>query len=77
MVEPRVPFWRMKLAATVVSFSVVVLLVCWELEGFAERGSYTDICILVCYAYMLTYKILKNLYLGSIRSDGGLVECEA
>jgi anoctamin-1 len=57
MVEPHVPFWRMKLPATVLSFSVVLLLVCWPFEGFEELGSNTDICIVVSYGCMLTYKI--------------------
>ena len=77
MVEPHVPFWRMKLPATVLSFSVVLLLVCWSFEGFAVLVSDTDICILVSCAFMLTYKILKKLYLGSLRSSPGLLECEA
>jgi anoctamin-1 len=57
MVEPHVPFWRMKLPATVLSFSVVLLLVCWSFGGFTMLGSDTDICILTSYAFMLTYKI--------------------
>jgi len=77
MVEPQVPYWRMKLPATVLSFSVVLLLVCWSLEGFAVLGSDTDISILVSYALMLTYKMLKKLCLGSVRSSLGLLECEA
>ena len=77
MVEPQVPYWRMKLPATVLSFSVVLLLVCWSLEGFAVLGSDTDISILVSYALMLTCKVLKKLCLGSIRSSLGLLECEA
>ena len=36
MVEPHVPFWRMKLPATVLSFSVVLLLVCWSFEWFCS-----------------------------------------
>jgi len=77
MVEPHVPFWRMKLPATVLSFSVVLLLVCWSFEGFAVLGSDTDICILVSYALMLPYMILKKLCLGLLRSSLGLLECEA
>jgi len=77
MVEPHVPFWRMKLPATVLSFSVVLLLVCWSFEGFAALGSDTDICILVSYALMLTYKILKERCLGLLRSSLRLLECEA
>jgi hypothetical protein len=64
---------RMRLPAKVLSFSVVVLLVCWSFEGFAELGSYTYICILVSYACLLTCKILKNLNLGSLRSSWGLL----
>jgi len=77
MVEPHVPFWRMKLPATVLSFSVVLLLVRWSFEGFAVLGSDTDTCILVSDALMLTYKILKKLCLGSFRSSLGLFEWEA
>jgi branched-subunit amino acid transport protein AzlD len=72
-----VPYWRMKLPATVLSFSVVLLLVCWSFEGFAVLGLDTDICILVSCALMLTYKVLKKLCLGSVRSSLGLLECEA
>jgi anoctamin-1 len=32
MKEPHVPFWRMKVPATVLSFSVVLLLVCESFE---------------------------------------------
>jgi len=66
MVEPHVPFWRMKLPATVLSFSVVLLLVCWSFEGFAVLGSVFS--ILVSYSIMMTSKILKKLYLGLLRS---------
>jgi hypothetical protein len=73
----HVPFWSMKLPARFISSSVVVLLVCWSFEYFEELGSYTDICILVSYVYMVTYEILKNLNWGSLRSSPGLVKCEA
>jgi anoctamin-1 len=34
--EPHVPFWRMKFPATVLSFSVVLLLVCESIECFID-----------------------------------------
>jgi anoctamin-1 len=34
--EPEVPFWRMKLPATILSFSVVILLVCIFFETIAN-----------------------------------------
>jgi len=77
MVEPQVPFWRVKLPATVLSFSVVLLLVCWSSENFAVLGSDTDICFVVSYARVLTCKVLKKYCLGLLRSSLGLRECEA